>query len=98
MKAVYVFAKWQVSEGQLDTVLTLLREVARLSRLEPGNIIYSLHQSNTDPNTLMIYEGYKDAAAAAAHRESEHFQTLVNGKIAPLLAAREPIVASLLDI
>lgn len=94
MEPVYAFAKWRVNEGQLDTVLQLLTEVAEKSSAEEGNLFYKVHQNNTDKNTLLLYEGYKDESSLAAHRNSEHFQQLVIGKIVPLLAEREVILAS----
>ena len=93
-KPVYTFAKWQVKEGQLDTVLSLLAEVAAKSTAEKGNLLYEIHQSNSDANTLILFEGYKDEFALAEHRNSEHFQTLVIEKIIPLLDAREVILAT----
>jgi len=94
---IHVFAKWQVKEGQLDIVLSLMAEVVRKSVQEKGNLFYKFHQSTTDPNTLVLFEGYKDEAALAEHRNSEHFQTLVIGKIVPVLEAREVIVAIPID-
>ncbi|HEY8960242.1 putative quinol monooxygenase [Chitinophaga sp.] len=93
-KPVSVFARWQVKEGQLETVLALLTVAAEKSRQEPGNLFYKLHQSITDPHTLVLFEGYADEPAANAHRESAHFQEIVVGKIVPLLAGREVIVTT----
>lgn len=95
---VYIFAKWQVKEGQLDTVLTLLAEVARNSSKESGNLFYKVHQSNTDKNTLVLFEGYKDQAAVEEHRNATYFQQVVIGQIVPNLVNREVIPASLLVI
>ena len=95
---VYVFAKWQVKEGELDTVLSLLNEVVQKSTAEGGNMFYNIHQSNTEPNTLILAEAYVSEAAVATHRESEHFQSVVVGKIVPLLAAREVILSTRLDL
>ena len=95
---VYTFAKWQVKEGQLDTVLNLLATVAKKSTEEEGNLFYKIHQSNSDANTLILFEGYSDAAAVEAHRSSSYFQNLVIGQIVPLLESREVILASQLDL
>ena len=92
--AVYTFAKWRVKEGQLDTVLSLLAEVTAKSIAEEGNLFYKIHQSNSDANTLLLYEGYKDESALTDHRNSEHFQTLVIGKISPVLDGREIVIAT----
>ncbi|MEA5402000.1 putative quinol monooxygenase [Arcicella sp. DC2W] len=86
---IFVFAKWQVSENQLPNVLELLNEVAEKSRLESGNLFYNVHQSQTEPNILLLSEAYKDESALNEHRNSEHFQSIVVSKIVPLLANRE---------
>jgi autoinducer 2-degrading protein len=89
---IHIFAKWQVKEGQIDAVLNLLRDVVSKSTAEEGNLFYKAHQSESDSNTLVLFEGYRDNAALTAHRDSEHFQTLVVGMIVPLLEAREVIL------
>lgn len=91
---IYVFAKWQVKEGQTDTVLNLLTAVVKKSTEEEGNLFYKVHQSNSETNTLILFEGYKDEAALAVHRNSEHFQTIVVGQIVPLLENREVILTT----
>ena len=95
---VYTFAKWQVKEGQLNTVLNLLTEVAKKSIEEKGNLFYKVHQSNSDPNTLILFEGYTDGSAVEEHRNSTYFQNIVIGKIIPMLENREVILASQLDL
>lgn len=56
-----------------------LRTLTAASRLEPGCVSYIPHQLTEDPDTVLIYEQYKDDAALAAHRESEHFKTYAVG-------------------
>lgn len=97
-KPVYTFAKWQVKEGQLPSVLNLLAEVAKKSMEEKGNLFYKVHQSNADANTLILFEGYTDAAAVEEHRNSAYFKDLVIGKIIPNLENREVILASQLEL
>jgi (4S)-4-hydroxy-5-phosphonooxypentane-2,3-dione isomerase len=93
---VYLFAKWKVREGNLDKVLSLMPNLAALSRAEEGCVFYEVHQGRLDPNILMLYECYRDEAALDAHRASEHFQRIVISEIVPLLESREPFLASLL--
>jgi (4S)-4-hydroxy-5-phosphonooxypentane-2,3-dione isomerase len=95
---VYVFAKWQVKEGQLANVLNIMSAVAKESVKEKGNLFYKIHQSNTDTNTLVLFEGYTDAAAVEDHRNSIYFQNLVVGTIIPMLENREVILASQLEL
>lgn len=97
-KPIHVFAKWQVNEGQLETVLKYLQEVRRQSLAEEGNLFYRVHQSVTDPEIIFLFEGYVDEAAVTSHRESEHFQTIVVGKIIPLLKNREVSLTNPLEL
>ena len=90
--AVYIYAKWQVKEGKLDTILDLMKEVAEKSSKEEGNLFYNLHQSQQDENTLILFEGYTDKDAVEIHRNSEYFKNLVLEKIVPLLESREVIL------
>jgi quinol monooxygenase YgiN len=55
-------------------VAETLRVLAAASRQEPGCISYIPHHLEDDPDTIFIYEQYRDAQALAAHRESEHFK------------------------
>ena len=93
-KSVYTFATWRVKQGQLAAVLTSLAELMVKSTAEEGNLLYQIHQSNTDANTLILFEGYQDESALAEHRNSEHFQALVIGKIVPLLESREIVITT----
>lgn len=95
---VYTFAKWQVQEGKLEVVLQLLAQVAAKTVLEDGNLFYNIHQSNSDKNTLILFEGYTGDSAVEAHRQSDYFQQLVVQQIVPHLDNREVILASRLDL
>jgi (4S)-4-hydroxy-5-phosphonooxypentane-2,3-dione isomerase len=93
-KPLYTFAKWRVREGELDAVLALLADLTVKSMEEEGNLLYKVHQSTSDANTLILVEGYKDESALADHRNSAHFQSLVLSKIAPLLEGREIVITT----
>jgi autoinducer 2-degrading protein len=97
-EAIHVFATWQIKDGQLETVLDLLTEVRKQSIAEEGNLFYEIHQSRTDVNTLILFEGYKNESALDAHRNAQHFQALVVGKIVPLLQTREVVLTSPLNL
>ncbi len=91
---IYVFATWQVKEGEIETVLKLLTTVQNESIKEAGNLFYKIHQSQSDVNTIVLYEGYSGEAALAEHRASEHFKELVLGEIVPLLENREIVLTT----
>lgn len=91
-QSIYVYAQWQVKEGKLDSVLQILKEAAQKSSEEKGNLFYKIHQSKTDQNTLILFEGYENESALELHRNSEHYQSLVVKQIIPLLENREVIL------
>jgi len=51
----------------------ILRELTRLSRQEAGCVTYIPHVVEGEPDTILIYEQYRDEAAAEAHRATPHF-------------------------
>ena len=57
-----------------DDVAESLRLLTAASRLEPGCVSYIPHHVEGDPDTIVIYEQYKDEQALAAHRASAHFK------------------------
>ncbi|MEO5888841.1 MAG: putative quinol monooxygenase [Ferruginibacter sp.] len=91
---IHVFATWKVKEGQIENVLNILKTVGEESVKEKGNLFYKIHQSNTDINTLVLFEGYTDETAITEHRNSAHYKDLVIGKIIPLLENREVILTT----
>ncbi|TRW27146.1 antibiotic biosynthesis monooxygenase [Flavobacterium zepuense] len=94
---IHVFATWKVREGQIDKVLNLLKTVRAESIKETGNLFYKIHQSISEPNILVLAEGYTGEAAVAEHRNSSHYQELVIGEILPLLENREVVLTIPLD-
>lgn len=86
---IYIFAKWSVKEDCLEKVLSLIPELIKESKKEPGNLGYNIYQSASDSHTLILFEAYKDQESLDIHRSSEHFKSLVLQKIVPLLEKRE---------
>ncbi len=86
---IHVFARWKVRAGNKQTVLDLLQEVRSKTIQEKGNLFYKVHESQADANTLILFEGYADAAAQQAHMNAAHFKKVVVEQIVPLLEERE---------
>jgi quinol monooxygenase YgiN len=57
-----------------DEVAESLRLLTLASRQELGCVSYIPHHLEDDPDTVLIYEQYRDAKALAEHRESLHFK------------------------
>jgi quinol monooxygenase YgiN len=49
------------------------RENARNTILEPGCLRFDVLQSADDPNRFVLYEAYRDEAAANAHKSTPHY-------------------------
>ncbi len=59
-----------------ETVAGILRELTEASRQEPGCANYVAHTVAGEPDTVLIYEQYRDEAAREAHRAAPHFARL----------------------
>lgn len=68
------------TEDRAD-VAAALALLATESRREPGCLAYVPHQVQDDPDTVLIYEQYRDPQALEAHRASEHFKKYAVGGI-----------------
>ena len=55
------------------------------SRKEPGNIRFDVLHANNDPTKFILYEVYADKEAAAAHKETEHYNKW-RETVAPMMA------------
>ena len=58
-----------------------LRLMATATRQEPGCVSFIPHHLESDPETVLIYEQYRDPEAQAAHRETAHFQKYIAGVV-----------------
>jgi len=56
-----------------EEIAVILRELTAASRQELGCISYIPHRVESDPDSIVIYEQYRDQAALDAHRKSPHF-------------------------
>ncbi|MCX5208570.1 antibiotic biosynthesis monooxygenase [Kitasatospora sp. NBC_00240] len=54
----------------------ILHEFAGACREEPGCLSYEVFRSEESPQRYVSIEKYADAAAFAAHRDSDHFREI----------------------
>ncbi len=71
-----------------EKVAETLRALTLASRREPGCIHYVPHFVEGDPETVVIYEQYRDEAALEAHRASEHFHAHAIGGLYQMMKER----------
>ena len=60
-------------------IAEMLRQLAIASRQEPGVVTFVPHRVEEDPDTVVIYEQYRDEKAQTEHRGTEHFKKYVTG-------------------
>ena len=77
-------------------VTELLRKLTAETRKEPGCISYTPHPLQEDPDTVLVYEQYRDEEALAAHRDSPHFKKYAAGGLCQKM--RERNLQNLIDI
>jgi quinol monooxygenase YgiN len=58
----------------VDVVRDRLREMAELTRKEPGNINYIIHELTEEAESFIIYENWRDQAALDFHMDQEYLK------------------------
>lgn len=86
-----VVAILKVQDGKGAEFEGVFRELADKVRAhEPGNLIYQLTKSRTDPNTYKVLELYADQTALTAHGATDYFREL-GRKMGPCMAGRPDV-------
>ncbi len=85
------------SSGDRSEIAEILHALTTASRQEPGCVSYTPHALYDDPDTILIYEQYKDKEALEAHQSSEHFKRYAVGGLYQKMRerVREDLVALL---
>ncbi len=63
-----------VKPGFEDQFAEASRQNADASVEEPGNVLFELLQQADDPTMFVLYEAYETKEAAAAHKDTPHYQ------------------------
>jgi quinol monooxygenase YgiN len=80
--------RMQFAKDDRDRITEILRNLALASRKEPGCVSYVPHHVDGDPETVLIYEQYRDQEAVDAHRASPHFEQYAVGGLYQLMKER----------
>lgn len=67
--------------SQMAQALAALRRLQAQTRLEPGNLTFLIHQDQQDPQTIVIWETFRDEAAFQQHLQSPHLQAFLNTQL-----------------
>jgi len=76
----------QVKPESVEAFKTATIANARASLQEPGVARFDVVQQQDDPTRFVLVEVYRDAAAAAAHKETAHYPVW-RDTVAPMMVA-----------
>jgi quinol monooxygenase YgiN len=71
---VVVAGTAQLQPGTFGQAQTLIEEVVRLTRSEPGCISYTFYSTVGDPDTIHVFEEWESGEALNAHLQQKHTQ------------------------
>ena len=74
-----------VVADQIDAFLDATQDNAAGSREEPGVVRFDVLTDRADPGHVVLVEIYRDETAAAAHKETAHYQQW-RETVAPMMA------------
>ncbi len=80
--------RMRFGQDDREKVVEILRNLALASRQEPGCVSYVPHHVDGDPETVLIYEQYRNQAAVEAHRATPHFKQYAVGGLYQLMKER----------
>ena len=78
--------------------MSILKELKAKSIQEKRNLFYQVHQDNSDPNTLILFEGYSDDSALTLRRNAGYYKRAVAESVSTLLTDREVILSTPMEI
>jgi len=69
-----IIAKIPVKEERLAETIEAIKQLMQGVREEEGTLFYTLNVSESDPNTLIVMERYRDQECVDLHMCTPHFQ------------------------
>jgi len=93
---VSVLVRLKFAPEDRREVAEMLKQLAAESRREPGVVTLIPHVVQDDPDTVVLYEQYRDEKAFTEHRATEHFKKYVTAGLYQKM--RERSVESLLAL
>lgn len=71
---ILVTAVIQAKPGKRNKLISKSRNVVEFTRLESGNISYSLYASTENEDVLLMFEQWENMDALRSHTQTEHFK------------------------
>ena len=85
---ILIVVKMPVRPERAEEWAALSEEYTRAVRAEEGNLFFEWSKSLEEPDTYVLVEGFRDAAAGASHVGTQAFEDFVER--APDLVAAQP--------
>ena len=93
---VKITASLTAHPGKADELRALLLGMVPHCRAEPGNLRWDIWRDPAVPERYVLDELYRDADAAAAHRQTPHYQDYLAH--IPTLAERSALVLEPVEV
>ncbi|MBE4908501.1 antibiotic biosynthesis monooxygenase [Bacillus luteolus] len=90
MNKFSLFGKFTVQEGKREEMVDILLEAAKSMKDLDGCEIYLVNISDSEPNTVYVYEVWNDETAHQASLTLESTQTLIT-RAKPIISGMERI-------
>jgi quinol monooxygenase YgiN len=71
---ISLIAKIPIKEGKVEEAIAAFKGLMVQVAKEEGTLFYTMNRSQSNSNTLVIMERYKDKAALDAHSSSAYFK------------------------
>lgn len=71
---ISVIAKLPIKEGKVEEAIQVFKGLMVQVAKEEGTLSYTLNKSQSNPNTLVVMERYKDKAALDFHSSTPYFK------------------------
>ena len=79
MTAIFKMARFRVKPESVDACVRAITEFTEaVGRDEPDTLFYTAYQERDDPTAFVHVFGFRDEAAEALHRETDHVKRFVD--------------------
>ncbi len=85
---ICIAVTYVVKPGYEVEALNIFNTMMPHTRTEPGNLLYLVHRSTSDPRHFFLYEQYTDQAAFQAHRTADYFVQYITNGLMPIIESR----------
>jgi quinol monooxygenase YgiN len=72
---IKVIAKLILDLNYYEQVLNELKHLAKMSKIESGNLLYKVYKDISAQNSIILIEHWKSIEAFEKHKETYHFKS-----------------------